>query len=298
MSETIIYYIENRGWFFLYHFLLFMIGGLRHIQEKKPVVYIPYMKEFLFDIDRQALEQLSGRGDKDHAGPKREGGSKFTYSTAGINYEIMNFLKDSFVFIDSLVGIPHLERIQFRVNHGEPCVLPQMGINVLPAVHVYLRDLFLSRLPAKSVVKGKYIYITRKNSDTLTGNFGIRKRQVLNETELVTMFDRYKFQYINLEDYSLAEKLDIFQTSEIIVSPNSAALTFCFVTSPKTTIIELMPAFQLGEYKQEWKQEQYKEMCEAVGTPYIRFQQMTYVEDELNMKVDIPELEKTISRLL
>lgn len=298
MSESSIYYIENRGWYFLYHFLIFMIGGLRHIQDKKPIIYIPYMKEFLLDIDKQALVQLSGRGDKDHAGPKREGGSKFTYSTAGINYELMNFLKDSFIFIDSLAGIPHLEQIQFRINHGEACVLPQLGINVLPAVHIYLRELFLSRLPPKSVQKGKYIYITRRNSDQITGNFGVKKRQVLNESELITMLDQYNFQYVNLEDYSLAEKLDLFQTSEIILSPNSAALTFCFLASPQTKIIELMPEFQPGQYKQEWKQEQYKEMCEAVGVPYIRFQQMTYVEDELNMRVHIAELEKTIrSRL-
>lgn len=298
MPEPSVYYIENRGWYFLYHFLMFMIGGLRHIKEEKPIVYIPYMKEFLLDIDRRALEHLSGRGDKDHAGPKREGGSKFTYSTAGINYEIMNFLKDSFVFVDSLAAIPHLEQVKFCMNHGEPCVLPQLGINLLPEVHVYLRNLFLSRLPSKTVIKGKYIYITRRNSDQITGNFGIKKRQVLNESELITMLDCYNFQYVNLEEYSLLEKLDLFQTSELILSPNSAALTFCFMTSPTTTIIELIPIFQPGQYKQEWKQEQYKEMCEAVGVPYIRFQQMTYVEDELNMRVNVSELEKIIQSVI
>lgn len=298
MNSESIYYIENRGWYFIYHFMIFMVGGLRHIPEEKPILYIPYMKEFLLDIDMTALKQLSGRDDKDQAGPKRDGGASFTYSTAGINYEIMNFLKDKFTFIDSLAGIPHLEIVKFGYNHGEPCVLPRLGINVLPAVHVYLRDLFLSKLPARQVVPGKNIYITRRNSEKLTGNFGVKKRQVLNESELVAMLDKFNFKYVNLEEYSLLDKIELFQTSHIILSPNSGALTFCFLANPKTTIIELIPEFQAGQYKQDWKQEQYQEMCQAVDVPYIRFQKMTYVEDDLNMNVDIKSLENRLVSLL
>lgn len=277
--------------------MMFMIGGLRHIQEEKPVVYIPYMKEFLLDIDMAALKQLSGRDDKDQAGPKRDGGTTFTYSTAGINYEIMNFLKDKFTFIDSLSGVPSLEKVRFVYNHGEPCVLPRLGINVLPAVHVYLRELFLSKLPSRQVVPGKNIYITRRNSEKLTGNFGVKKRQVLNEGEMMSMLDRFNFKYVNLEEYSLLDKIELFQTSQIILSPNSGALTFCFLANSKTTIIELIPEFQPGQYKQDWKQEHYQEMCQAVDVPYIRFQKMTYVEDELNMNVDIRALETVLSSL-
>ena len=54
----------------------------------------------------------------------------------------------------------------------------------------------------------------------------------------------------------------------------------------------------MGQYKQEWKQEHYKEMCEAVGVGYIRFQDMTYVEDELNMKVNVSSLDTLLSSLL
>jgi hypothetical protein len=275
-----------------------MVGGFRHIKDKKPRVYIPYMKEFLLEEDRNALALLSNRGDKDQAGPKRENPTKFSYSTAGINYETLNFLKDDFIFMDSIAGLPNLQAETFIYNHGEPVTLHQTGMNVHPAVHLYLRDLFLRRLPSKEIVSGKYIYITRKNSENITGNFGVKKRQVLNESELIAMLDKYHFKYVNLEEYSLYEKIDLFQTAQVIISPNSGGLTFSFLANPKTTMIELMPNFKVGDYKQEWKQEHYKEMCEAVGVSYIRFQDMTYVEDELNMKVNVPSLDTLLSSLL
>jgi hypothetical protein len=62
--------------------------------------------------------------------------------------------------------------------------------------------------------------------------------------------------------------------------------------------VELIPEFHVGQYKQEWKQEHYREMCESVGVPYIRFQKMTYVEDELNMKVDVDTLDTLLASLL
>ena len=297
MQYQPIYYIENRGWYFIYHFLVFMIGGLRHIQPKKPILYIPYMKENLLDADRDLLVALSQRGDNDQSGPMREGKGKFSYSSANINYEIMNFLKDIYTFVDSLAIVPNPTELHFIYNHGEPVTLHDYGVNVHPDTFPFLRQLFLQKLPNRSIQKGKYIYITRKDSENITGNFGVRKRQVLNENELVPMLDEFGFQYVNLETLPLEKKLELFQTSEIILSPNSGALTFSFLANTKATVIELMPEFKVGEYKQEWKQEQYKEMCEAVGVPYIRFQKMTYIEDELNMKVDVGELKSSLLTL-
>ncbi len=297
MAEPI-YYIENRGWYFIYHFLIFMVGGFRHISSEKPRVYIPYMKEFLLEQDKNALAALSKRGDNDQAGPKRENGSKFTYSTAGINYEIMNFLKDDFTFMDSIAGLPNIDSQAFLYNHGEPVILHQVGINVHPATHIYLRNLFLKHIPSTPVVKGKCVYITRKNSENITGNFGIKKRQVLNEDELIQMLDKFNCLYVNLETLKLEEKINLFLTSQVILSPNSGALTFSFLANQGTTIIELIPRFEPGQYKQEWKQEQYKEMCEAVGVSYIRFQEMTRVEEELNMCVNVKELEGVLVRLV
>ncbi len=298
MQDKPIYYIENRGWFFIYHFLIFMVGGFRHIKEEKPKIYIPYMKEFLLDQDKNALAALSKRGDTDQAGPRRENGSKFSYSTAGINYEIMNFLKDEFIFMDSLAGVPNLDKVPFIYNHGEPVTLHYTGKNVHDAVYIYLRDLFLRKIPPTPIEGKKSVYITRRNSENITGNFGVRKRQVLNEDELCQMLAKYNFLYINLELLSLQEKINLFLTSKIILSPNSGGLTFSFLGNEKTTIIELIPAFEVGQYKQEWKQEHYKEMCEAVGVGYIRFQDMTYVEDELNMKVNVSSLDTLLSSLL
>jgi hypothetical protein len=289
-----IYYIENRNWLFIYHFLILMIGGLRHIKESNPVIYVPYIKEHMFDVDKKLLVKLSQQGN-DYSPIMLDKKGTFSYSVGGVHYEIMNLLKDKYTFIDSIAAFPYKENLQFIYHHGEPITLDTRGTNVHPDAIVFLRNLFSSLIEHRKPTKGKYIYITRKNSENISGHNGSRIRYVINEDELVTMLNKFNFQYVQLENYSFLEKIELFQTAEIILSPNSGGLTFSFMANTSSLIIELMPFFLPGQYKQHWKQEQFKEMCEAVGVPYFCFREMTYVEDNLNMCVNVSKLEEYLS---
>lgn len=285
-EKEIIYYLENRGWPWIYHFLAYSMGGLQYIYKKdKPVkIYIPYMKKDIAPVDREYIARLTGRGDYEITYPYVYGGPNFSFTTADINYEIVHLFEPEFQFIDTLSGID-LDAIEVRSFVGEPgsnCSVPNI-------THVYLRNFVLSKIPTSIIEKGKRVYLTRKNSNNLTINNGILKRHVLNEDEMMEALIPLNFEYIHLENLSLKEKIHLFQTSEIILSPNSGGLTFSIFANHHTTIIELMPIFSIGD-QYFTKQEQFLEIGRAVGIDIHRFQEMKRVESELNMEVDVPKL--------
>lgn len=70
-------------------------------------------------------------------------------------------------------------------------------------------------------------------------------RKLLNEDEVVTTLEKYGFRLIKLSALSFLEKIQLFNSAEVIVSPHGAGLanlTFC---NPGTKIIELFPSTYL-----------------------------------------------------
>ena len=49
------------------------------------------------------------------------------------------------------------------------------------------------------------------------------------------MLQKHNFEYIQLEDFSLSNKIKIFMESEIIVSSHSGSLTFTLFANIKST---------------------------------------------------------------
>ena len=71
-----IYYIEDRGWPYIYHFICYMIGGLHLIDEKEyPInIYLPYL---LKDVDQKDEDVINNLTNNEHLDKKYQG--NYTY---------------------------------------------------------------------------------------------------------------------------------------------------------------------------------------------------------------------------
>ncbi len=74
------------------------------------------------------------------------------------------------------------------------------------------------------------IYISREDSD---------RRNVTNETEIVTSLEKEGFEKVVLTGMTLGEQVDLFQECDFIISPHGASLTNLLWCQPGTRIIEL-----------------------------------------------------------
>ncbi|MBP1966970.1 glycosyltransferase family 61 protein [Paenibacillus aceris] len=66
-----------------------------------------------------------------------------------------------------------------------------------------------------------------------------RKRMLLNESDIYDTLEPYGFQYVILEDLTVAQQIQLFASAKVIVAPHGAGLTNAVFSPPGTTIIEL-----------------------------------------------------------
>jgi hypothetical protein len=312
MNMPVAFYLQNWDWVFIYHFLYYTIGGIRHLINnkinEKVILYLPYLIEHKHDIDKEMIIKITNATtDIDY--PMNTTGV-FPTSIANLYYQIFDCLKDKISVIYSLkdidpltINIVSLQNIDTLKTNivwfaGEHC-----GCFVPNENPYFLRSLFLPLLPEFSIKPNKRIYITRKNSEFVSRHNGVKKRHVLNEDELIERLTYLDFQYVQLEDLSFKEKVELFATSEMIVAPNGGGLSFLVFANEKTKFIELFPNYRLGEYGQTYEpnynHRQFLHVANILKLNYTRFPDMTFVDNELNIKVNIdsllPFIEKKLS---
>jgi capsular polysaccharide biosynthesis protein len=63
----------------------------------------------------------------------------------------------------------------------------------------------------------------------------------LNENEVFNVLEKYGFKKVKLSTLSFIEKIQLFQSAKVIVSPHGAGLTNIVFCNPATKVIELFP---------------------------------------------------------
>ena len=112
---------------------------------------------------------------------------------------------------------------------------------------------------------GKKIFLSRKNAHLLVGNNGLSRRQIFNENELMEKLESYGINRINLEDYSITEKIKIFSLADTIISPNSGGLVFSIYAGQNTKIIEI------NVENPHQVSDQYLDICRHLSIGYYKF---------------------------
>jgi len=268
MNRRVIFHIENRGSDYLFHWYTYMLAGLRYlntnISQRGPGGggSIEQNKEFF-------VEQVC---------------KPFNICFSNIK-NFLDYQHESLSLISEDYNvIPYNEITPDDViinNYGE--FILNSEYHIAKEGYLFLRNLFFKKYINDKKYLNKKYYISRNRSHMLDGNSGIKRRQVVNDEDVINVLKSYNFEIINLEDYNTIEKIKIFNQSNIIISPNSAALTFSIFSSYNTNIIEL------NVKNPHQIDRQYMDQCSALSIPYYKC--FTEKVDNMdNMFVNINEL--------
>jgi hypothetical protein len=180
-----------------------------------------------------------------------------TFNHLDIHKETFELLLPKFVFINELDGYK-------KIYMEGPTLLNDYDI-VEDKYYTFLRHQLLYANNLNLNTKPfRHVYISRNKSHQLVCNKGIIKRHINNELDVYNSLKLLGFEYITLETMSFRNKIQLFQESKIIVTPNGGALTFSLFAHTDTKVIELHDQRSLNE-------NQYYNICKKCNINIIRY---------------------------
>lgn len=240
------YKIEEAGKTFIYHWFVYMVGALKQIDLSSKV-------DVCFD---------------------REDYTAYQKETFEILNDVINVVPNDGEFI----LLPSIKPIDITNNSG--------NYHVDPTTYTFLRDLFLSRVSGFDTTGYEKIYICRSKAHLCEGNRddnNIKRRHILNESELIEDLQELGFKTIHFEDYSVSEKIQIFNNAEYVVAPQSGGLVFSLFANKNTNIIEIYPP-NPHQYC-----DQYVDICRVLGLSIDRYTNVSKMDYHDNMVISSTE---------
>lgn len=168
---------------------------------------------------------------------------------------------------------------------------PRSAFTTHPRVYDLVRSHFMASRSAEG--SGRRLFVSRRNA---------KRRRILNESDLMAMLDRYGFEPIAFEDYSIGQTAQIMAGASHIVSPHGAGLANLIFAAPGARVLELYNAHLSPEY---WQ------ICTQGGLEYHAVETLgpdgTYLDPDtltntpfferngMDLLVDIPLLDAYLS---
>jgi hypothetical protein len=266
-QKKTIFLLEHRGgWWSLYHFLVYNLGGLYYIEHGD--YHIRHNDSVKLNDTR-----VVSKPSTPLIYPLTICLQRGTGPMDAIINEAFHMIRDRYTFIDTL---PSGDQYEIISIYGEPCNLNSASnnpTNVFP----FLRNLCLSRITMQptSLKFPTRFFIGRKQSLKNKNTYHTNVvRTILNEYVFVNRLKEYKISCIYLEDYSFPEKIQLFNQAHLILSTNSSALTCLMWCTPSTHVIEILnKPINCG------KGNHYKLICDTLGISYQRF---SSINDDAN----------------
>jgi hypothetical protein len=103
---------------------------------------------------------------------------------------------------------------------------------VVEANYHFSRELFHHEINLNVTAKRRRIYVQRGK---------VKRRQVINESQVINYLSVYGFTPIKMDNKTLLEQVKVFSQAEAIIAPHGAALTNLLFIQPGTKVIELIP---------------------------------------------------------
>lgn len=207
-----------------------------------------------------------------------------TRITEDFQRDTLRLLEPDYTYVESIDGYTPVYK------HGAPLL---GGFHVADPYYGFVRSLLLSRIPPPINSPTRLLYISRARAHAIgwrqvSGQKSVK--HLLNEDEILPHLKRIGFECVFLEDYSLLEKIHLFQTAKVIVSPSGGALTTCFFADQKTQVIELRNDGST----------QYYHVCEVLGIPITQYSGLDHVSDGTeNYRVrDIPDFLRVVQTIV
>ena len=243
-----IYKIEEAGKTWIFHWIVLMLGALKDIDISQRVD-VCFDREDFNSYQKESFEILS---------------------------DVINVVPNTCDW----VLLPSVKPLDFSNNSGRPLV--DYG------VYYFLRELFLTRVNNNfDTTEYDKIYICRGRSHLCEGNRednNARRRQIVNENEVVESLEDIGIKPIFFEDYTMSEKIQIMNNASLVVAPQSGGLTFSLFANHNTDIVEIYPP-NPHQYC-----DQYIDVCRALNIPFRRFTDVAKLDMYDNMVVDSRKL--------
>jgi len=271
MSKQTIFYLEGRGGMYLFHFFVFNIGSLYYILDNNYSIRGEPNTSVLLDDQSKIVEKPTTVLEYPY--------KIYMKDISPFQKEAFEIIKDKFELIEDLHTLNDYEIVSM---YGELCVKTGTCDN-RNVIYPFLRNLFIEQFPNTKMIKGKRIFITRKNSENQHN--GVLKRSILNESDVIQMLKKYNFEFIQLEEYSISEKIKLFMESETILSSNSVSLTLTLFTNKNAKIIEILNNGTTG-----FSHTHYIEIAQTLGLNYTRYSNI-HEDYNGNFNLNINEFE-------
>lgn len=272
MKTTVFYLINRGGHLWIYHFFLYNLGGLYYILNNN---YnhgnITLINEEITDLVKSKIVNYPNITPefpiKIHI-----------KNIAPYHKDTFEIIKNKFELVEDLNTLTDYE------------IIPIYGADA-PSLDIchFIHNLFLEYINYPIIPK-KRIYITRRFSENY--HYGVQKRYIINESEIIEKLKKYNFEFIQLEDYNIREKIKLFMESEIILSSHSGAFSFLLFCNKNTKIIEILNKGTCG-----FPYEHYKEICSFLNIPYYRYSNIQE-DTNGNFNLDFNQFEPFLLPLL
>jgi len=247
-----IYKIEEAGAQWIFHWIALMLGALKDVDLSNKIDICFDMEDYL-SYQKESFEILS---------------------------DVLNVVPKT----DDVQLIPSVKPLDFTNNSGLPLIDH--------STYYFLRELFNSRVEDNFDTTGfEKIYICRGRAHLLLGNVqdgNARRRQIINENEVVESLEKIGIRPIFFEDYTMRQKIQIVRKATQIVAPQSGGLTFTIFANKNADVVEIYPP-NPHQYC-----DQYIDVCRALNISFRRFIDVAKIDQYDNMVVDSTKLAEFI----
>lgn len=201
-----------------------------------------------------------------------------------------DFQKETFEILEKKIEVVSKDQETIFVESVKPTPYSfndSLIYHIEPSLFDFLRNLFLSEINNKFIEGYEKVYIRRNLSHLTQGNAediacrNIKRRQLLNEEELIPHLEKMGFRCINLEDYHVRDKIRIFHSSSIIVGPHGGGMSFLFASNPNLKYVEILTP-NPSQYI-----DQHRDLCRYYGFMFNRYSNVVSSDDNGNIFIDV-----------
>lgn len=201
-----------------------------------------------------------------------------------------DFQKQTFEILEKKIEVVSKDQETIFVESVKPTPYSfndSLIYHIEPSLFDFLKNLFLSEIDNKFIEGYEKVYIRRNLSHLTQGNAediacrNIKRRQLLNEEELIPHLEKLGFKCINLEEYHLIDKIRIFYSSSFIIGPNGGGMSFLFASNPGLKYVEIVTP-NPTQYI-----DHYRDLCRYYGFMFNRYSNAVSSDDNGNISIDV-----------
>lgn len=266
------------------HWIWLMIGALKNIKDfEKKKINVCFDDENFSSFQKETFELLKNRIK---VVPKDE--NYVFVEAVKARTSLWNYFKK--ITYESLSNYIYFLKLLFKK------IFSNDDAFIEKKYFIFLKKLFLKEIKDKNMKGFEKIFIKRKGSHKIKGNSqdGIagKRRQIINENEIANLAKKLGFRIIQLEDFSIKDKIKIFYNAKLILGANGGGMTFLFMSKPGTKYVEI-----LAKDPHQWV-DHYKQISKLFKIKFYRYNDVKKLDEFDNIVVNPKKFKVFLDKII